>query len=197
MSKARSLSNLFSGSTDAATDAEVTAAIASHASSTTNKHYKSGNTSSRPASPNNGDLYYDTDINQMLIYVSTDWVFVKTITPPGAPTSVSGTGGNQQVSLTWIAPTSNGGSEITDYIIDYSSNNGSTWTTFNDGTSTGTSATVTGLTNGTSYIFRVKAVNAAGTGTASTSSSAVTPAQPTIDVLVIAGGAGTDRKAHV
>lgn len=32
MSKARNISNLFSGSTDAATDAEVVSAIANHAS---------------------------------------------------------------------------------------------------------------------------------------------------------------------
>ncbi|NDC26057.1 MAG: adhesin, partial [Proteobacteria bacterium] len=47
-------------------------------------------------------------------------------TVPGAPTGVSGTSGNTQVSLTWDAPTSNGGALITDYAIQYSSN-GSTW----------------------------------------------------------------------
>lgn len=102
---------------------------------------------------------------------------VTTANVPGAPTSVTvsdpGTDGYALVS--WTAPESNGGSAITDYIIDYSSNSGSTWTTFLDGTSTVTSATVTGLTLSTAYIFRVKAVNAIGTGTASTSSSSFTP----------------------
>ena len=61
MSKARDLSNLFSASTDVATDAEVNSAIANHASSTTNRHYRAGNTASRPASPNVGDIYSNTE----------------------------------------------------------------------------------------------------------------------------------------
>ena len=66
----------------------------------------------------------------------------------------------------------NGGSAITDYVVEYSSNGGTSWSTFADGTSTVTSATVTGLTNGTAYTFRVSAVNAAGTGAASATASA-------------------------
>ncbi|NBX75308.1 MAG: fibronectin type III domain-containing protein, partial [Proteobacteria bacterium] len=96
-------------------------------------------------------------------------------TIPGAPTGATGTPGNTQVSLSWTAPSSNGGSAITDYVIQYSSNSGTSWSTFSDGTSTSTSATVTGLTNGTAYIFQVAAVNAAGTGSYSTGSASVTP----------------------
>jgi len=95
---------------------------------------------------------------------------------PGAPTGVSGTRGNAQVSLTWTAPGDTGGLALTDYVIQYSSNSGGSWTTFSDGTSTNTYATVTGLTNGTSYIFRVAAVNNIGQGNYSTASSAVIPA---------------------
>ena len=102
---------------------------------------------------------------------------VTTANVPGAPTSVTAadTGIDGEALIEWTAPASNGGSAITDYVVDYSSNSGSTWTTFSDGTSTGTSATVTGLTIDTTYIFRVKAVNAIGTGTASTSSSNYIP----------------------
>jgi hypothetical protein len=42
-------------------------------------------------------------------------------------------------------------------------------------TSTGTTCTATGLTNGTAYYFKIAAINAAGTGTASSASSGVTP----------------------
>ena len=76
-----------------------------------------------------------------------------------APVTASGT----QIVLNWNAPTDNGGSAITDYIVQYSTNN-STWTTFNDGTSTATTATITSLTPGAIYYLRVAAVNTAGTG---------------------------------
>ena len=93
---------------------------------------------------------------------------------PGAPTSLSATPGNAQVSLAWTAPSSNGGSAITGYAISYS---GGTITT-----GTGTSYNVTGLTNGTEYSFTVAAINAIGTGTASSSASATprtVPGAPT------------------
>ena len=95
---------------------------------------------------------------------------------PPAPTSVTPTGGNALVALTWSAPTVSAQTPITDYVVQFSSNSGSSWNTFSDGTSTATSATVTGLTNGTAYVFRVAATNAIGTGAYSTPSSAVTPA---------------------
>jgi len=96
-------------------------------------------------------------------------------TIPGVPTSVSGTAGNGNVLLSWAAPANNGGSVITDYAVRYSSNDGSSWTTFQHSTLKATTATVTGLTNGTSYRFQVAAVNAAGTGSWSSSSAAATP----------------------
>jgi hypothetical protein len=111
---------------------------------------------------------------------------------PGAPTAVSGTAGDEQVSLTWSAPSSNGGASITDYTVQYSSNGGSTWTTFSRSASTNTNATVTSLTNGTGYVFRVAAVNAIGTGAYSASSSSVTPASPGPATLYFDGDADDD-----
>ncbi len=103
-------------------------------------------------------------------------------TTPGAPTSLGTTAGDSQVALAWTAPVSNGGSAITDYVIEYKLHADSSWTTFSDGTSTSTSATVTGLTNGSSYDFRVYAVNGAGTSTASspaTDTPLAVPSAPT------------------
>ena len=64
--------------------------------------------------------------------------------------------------MTWVAPTSTGGSPITDYVVKYSSNSGLTWTTFAHPVSTATSVIVTGLTNGTAYVIQVVAKNAYG-----------------------------------
>jgi hypothetical protein len=74
------------------------------------------------------------------------------------------------------APASDGGAAITDYLVQISGDGGSTWATVADGVSPATSATVTGLTNSARYMFRVAAVNAAGTGTRSDSSAAFVPA---------------------
>jgi hypothetical protein len=103
---------------------------------------------------------------------------VTPVTTPGATTAVIGTPGDAQVSLTWSAPSSDGGASITDYVVQYSSDSGSNWTTFADGTSNSTGATVTGLTNGTAYVFRVVAKNSTGTGNYSANSPSVTPTAP-------------------
>jgi hypothetical protein len=93
------------------------------------------------------------------------------VTVPSAITDLAATYGNTQVTLSWTAP-NNGGSAITDYIIEYKLSSDASYTTFSDGTSTTAGATVTGLTNGLSYDFKVSAVNAIGTGTASNVASA-------------------------
>ena len=96
------------------------------------------------------------------------------------PTGVVATAGNLQASLSWTAPSSNGGETITDYIIEYSPDGGTTFIRFMDTTSTATTVTVTGLTNGTAYQFRVSAVvNVSGQGPASVVASATPVANHT------------------
>ena len=80
---------------------------------------------------------------------------------PDLPTLGSG---NQRLFVTWALPTNNG-SAITGFKVQYRDFNASTWTdhTFtSDGTTRTT--TITGLTNGTTYLVRVAATNARGTG---------------------------------
>ncbi|MBL4597049.1 MAG: fibronectin type III domain-containing protein, partial [Robiginitomaculum sp.] len=82
---------------------------------------------------------------------------------PSKPLSVTASlGASGEVVLTWSAPSNDGGSAVTDYLIHYSTDL-QLWNTFADGTGIGTTATVTGLVDDTSYIFRVFAVNSAGT----------------------------------
>jgi len=94
---------------------------------------------------------------------------------PGIPSGVTGTPGDSQVQLSWVAPVDIGTSAITNYVIQYSSDSGASWTTFNHAASAATNAAVTGLTNLTPYVFRVAAVNSVGTGAFSPPSAPVTP----------------------
>lgn len=113
---------------------------------------------------------------------------------PSTPTAPTATRGDGQVALTWTAP-ANGGSAITDYEIDYSSDSGTTWSTFSDGLSATASATVTGLTNGTSYVFRIRAVNSAGTSSSSAGSSSVIPAAVPAAPTNVVGNLGNAQAA--
>jgi N,N-dimethylformamidase beta subunit-like protein/fibronectin type III domain protein len=98
---------------------------------------------------------------------------VATPTVPGAPTGVAGVPGDRSVALSWTAPASNGGSQITSYrITPYIGANAQT--PINTGSSA-TSYTVNGLTNGTAYTFTVAATNSIGTGPASAPSASMTP----------------------
>lgn len=111
----------------------------------------------------------------------------------GAPAQVTGltatdvgTGrafNNGQINLSWTAPASNG-APITGYMIEQSTNSGSSWSTLvnNTGT-TSVSYSHTGLTSAQRYDYRVSAINAVGTGTASTAANATAttvPQAPTI-----------------
>ena len=210
MSRIRDIANLFSGSTDAATDAEVAAAVSAHNSTTTtvhgitdtsalatstsvtsavsthataaNGHTSRGNTASRPASPAVGDTYINTQTGFIEIYESTGW---------------SQVGG---IASTVTAVTA------TDSPSGRAYNNGAAAITFTPGTILGktyvvTSSpgsytasgaaspiTITGLQSSTSYTYTIVASNNYGTASASSASSAVTattvPAAPTIGAVV-------------
>lgn len=92
------------------------------------------------------------------------------IDPPTEPRTPVASAGDQSATVTWLAPTSDGGDPIDSYTV--TSNVGGFSQTV---AGTQLSATITGLTNGTAYRFRVYATNAAGDGPASVLSNAVTP----------------------
>ena len=122
----------------------------------------------------NGTRYYFRVLARNAVGYSPSSNVVNAIprTIPAAVRSLSVTpAATGQLRLAWLAPASNGGSAITDYLIQRSPNGTTGWVTITDGVSTATAFTVTGLRNGTRYYFRVYPRNAAGYGPASTSSA--------------------------
>ena len=95
--------------------------------------------------------------------------------PLTAPTSLSATPVNTSVSISFTAPTNTGGIPITNY--QYSFNN-STWTALSPTDAT-SPVTVPGLTQNTGYTVYLRAVNAIGSGPASSGVSFTTQGVPT------------------
>lgn len=91
---------------------------------------------------------------------------------PQAPTAVVVTPGDGQLSVSWTAPTSNGGKDISGYTVR--ALEAQTVRGEAKAAPGATSATVTGLTNGVSYTVTVSAENEVG-ATASTPSEAAVP----------------------
>lgn len=106
-----------------------------------------------------------------------------------APTSLVVTRGNEQLNLTWVAPSTTNGGTIASYTVQYRASGGS-WTTASSSIAAGaTSYTITGLTNGTAFDVRVSASTAAGAGPEVTTAQTVTPANaPTNTVAPIISG---------
>jgi titin len=107
---------------------------------------------------------------------------------PGAPPSLSATAVSPtQVNLSWLAPSNNGGYQISGYKIEVKKGSTAYSTLIaNTGNST-TTYSHAGLTTGTTYSYKVYAINSIGTGTASPEASATptvgstssSPAPPT------------------
>lgn len=85
-------------------------------------------------------------------------------TAPAAPTITKVTSGvvSGQLRVSYVAPASDGGSAVTSYEVSFDS--GATWWPC---VGTAGTCTLTSLTNGAQYAVSLRAVNAAGTGSAS------------------------------
>jgi predicted phage tail protein len=131
----------------------------------------------------NGTKYYFWLVAGKFPNVVSNIATATPVTVPEAPTGLTATAGNTQVSLSWTAPRSDGGSRISGYVIYKGTSPGAeTGSSVNGSLITATSYTVTGLTNGTTYYFTVTAVNRIGAGPASSEAPATlvtTPGAPT------------------
>lgn len=209
MTRARDVANVLSTATSLATDTETAAAISSHNSSTTsvhgisdtaalatqtyvqnNKGINKGDTASRPASPSNGDLYYNTETSVLEVYDGGWWI---PNTAPGTPTSPVATNqpsgrayNNGSASISFTPATSGG--KATSYTVT---------STPGSYTASGSSSplTITGLQSSTQYTYTVTATGPLGTSAASSASTGVTattvPQAPTIGTATGADSSAT------
>ncbi len=135
------------------------------------------------------------DNSNIAAFVSQNSIGILAVVP-SAPTSVVATSGNTSLAVTWVAPTSTGGSAITEYLVKYSSNNGAAgpWKRFFPSPRlpiTASPCTVTGLANGTSYIIKVIAKNTIGFSPPANSAPATPATVPGRPTSVVATSGNT------
>jgi len=116
-------------------------------------------------------------------------------TRPQAPTSLTASAsGRTTITLSWTAPTNNGGASISAYRIEVSSDGGSTWENLVDNSgSTSTTYAHTSLTASSARSYRVSAINSVGASGPSNVASATTdavsaPNTPTALTATASGG---------
>jgi uncharacterized protein YjbI with pentapeptide repeats len=92
------------------------------------------------------------------------------ITKPGRPTSLTALAVDTALIVSWSPPESDGGSPLTGYLVTVQRQQVCM-------TTTATTCTVTGLENGHTYLVKVHALNAEGTGPAATKRARPTGSQ--------------------
>ena len=114
------------------------------------------------------DLGTATQDGSAVVQITRDPEIIVVSTRPDTATAVTGVAGDAQVTVSWSAPASNGGAEITNYTVTSSAGQTCSTATL--------TCVVTGLTNGTAYTFRVVATNTVGNSPSSAASGSITPA---------------------
>ena len=154
----------------------------------------------RPPGRDGAPMAYDPATGNMVLFGGYDgssfladtWTWRQVVSPPGSPVQGSPLAGNAQVTLSWSAPSSDGGSPITGYdVYEGTTSGGESTTPVNPaplaaGT---TSYTVSGLSDGTTYYFTLKVINAAGSSPASNEALA-TPVSPPASPPPVAASSG-------
>jgi|GEM_PF-3374892 hypothetical protein len=121
------------------------------------------------------------------VQFSSDWNTIISVNGPSvplAPQNLIATAGNARVSLSWSAPSSNGGCPITSYNI-YRGPSPGTETFLSSGGSAPSYLDMT-VTNSVTYYYAVTAVNSIGESVWSNEASA-TPAPSSVSALGVSG----------
>lgn len=128
----------------------------------------------------------------------SDWSGVGSLTieaaeVPQAPTISSIEGADESVQVNWTEPSEDGGSDILDYLVQYSPSDDdfaedATSSLTVKGSADEGKIMITGLTNGTEYDVRMRARNMAGSGAWSTVGSATAQTVPDAPVLSVTQG---------
>lgn len=105
------------------------------------------------------------------------WVITDKPSPPEGPLQASDITADSAV-LTWKPPTSDGGSPLTQYIIEKRDSRKTTWSKVASVDAKQLTCTATKLLEGTPYLFRVVAVNKEGASLPLESEKEVVPTRP-------------------
>ncbi len=129
----------------------------------------------------NGTTYYFWLVEGKLPNAVSNMASATPAARPGTPTGLTAKPGNTQVTLSWTAPASGGGSLVSGYNV-FEGTTADLSRTAPVTNVTGTTVTLPALINGTRYYFEVTAVNGIGEGPPSNEVSAVpltVPGAPT------------------
>ena len=138
------------------------------------------------------------DTEETLTSVATEPVVVRAPDAPGGLTAATAAGREGELDVSWTAPTSDGGSEVTGYKVQWKSGSEA----YDASACRARQALVSdpavlththhGLTVGTAYRVRVLAVNAAGDGAAAeVEATAEDRVVPTLTAAAVSGTALT------
>src|SRR6266540_3527182 len=128
----------------------------------------------------NGTTYYYklTALNSLGESASSSERSATPATVPGAPSLDSATAGNASVTLSWTAPSSNGGNPLSGYRLYRATSSGNETLLTTLGLATG--YTDTAVTNGTTYYYKLTALNSLGESPTSSERSATPTAGATV-----------------
>jgi Fibronectin type III domain len=112
---------------------------------------------------------------------------IVTTTVPSAPTPVSLVPGNRTITVSWSAPSNNGGTEVTSYVATATDGNGTSFTCTTEAGLSST-CTISGLAVGSTYDVTIQARNVVGTSATARSGSTTTFTAPSAPVIVSSVG---------